>query len=206
MLSSSDLLTQCAKPGIKNVSLAHYWQFYEDVLLKRVFRYVLQDGRIIDISFTPSGLYHLLGIQHIDPTINAETFGTEIQKGLDFPVFRQSRNRTIKKNFINMLDRIEMFSCTYQTMKTCRLFSVPSGIVKGTQKVEADYIIYREINGEGMSIGLRTVKNKLIPVTILADRKTHPQKHIDIQFEEFIFRLDIIDRASWHPIESIQFS
>lgn len=66
MLSSSDLLTQCAKPGIKNISLALYKQFYEDVLLKRVFRYVLQDGRTIDISFTPLGLYHLLGIQHID--------------------------------------------------------------------------------------------------------------------------------------------
>lgn len=193
MIQRDYLLTQSAKPGIKNVSLALYRQFYEDVLMHRAFYYVLQDCTVLCVKFAPLSLYHLLGIQHIDRNINVNTFYSDIDNGLDFPVFRQ--NKRVKKRFIDMLDRLEMFSCTYHSMKFCRLFSVPSGLVNGTAQVNADYIIYSDIQGEGMSIGLRnTEDDELIPITILADRKTHPQKHIDPNHEKHISKLYIMER------------
>ena len=204
MLAISDLLIQGSKPGIKNVSLKLYKQFYEDVLMKRSFHYVLKDGSVLDVSFGEYGLYHMLGIHHIDRNIDVKTFYDDIDNGLDFTVFRA--NRATKRRFIDMIDRIEMFSCLYMSMKQCKLFSVPSGTVKGTQQVAADYVIYHEINGEGMNIALRTTDNVLMPVTILSDRKAQKGKHIDVCNEIPIAQLDVIDTATQIVVENLMFS
>ena len=200
MLTIQDLLTQNTKPFISDVSLALYKKFYEDHLLKMRFSYVLPDCNVLNVLFEPLGLFHLLGIHHIDSNMQARNFNSDIDNGLDFPNFRNHVDLAVRDGFNMMKNRIKMFACTCYAMKTGRLFEVPSGIVKGTQTVTADYIIYCNIMGEGMNIPLRidskqkqNDSTKLIPVSILADKKKYLMKHIDQAKEKNINRLNITE-------------
>lgn len=196
ILSMSDLLAQKTKPCINSISLAVYREFYENVLLKIRFSYTLLDCNVPDVLFEPLGLFHLLGIPHIDPNRQAKNFGSDIDNGLNFSAFNNNSDPAIRERFNRMKNRIKMFSCIYHAMKTGRLFEVPSGKVHGTQSVFADYIIHKEISSEGMSIPLRDTGGVLTPVSILADKKKYSPKHIDLTKEKNINRLDIIDMRS----------
>lgn len=198
MLTIKDLFTQNTKPFISDVSLALYKEFYEDNLLEMRFRYVLPDCSVLDVLFEPLGLFHLLGIPHIDPNMQARNFGRDIDNGLDFSDFKKHNDLTVRERFNRMKDRIKMFACICHVMETGRLFEVPSGKVNRTQTVTADYIIYRNIMGEGMNIPLRIDSKqkqndsiKLIPVSILVDKKKDLMKHVDITKEKNINRRNI---------------
>lgn len=204
-LSMSDLLTQNTKPCINNISLAVYKEFYEKVLLKLRFSYILPDYGVLDVSFEPLGLFHLLGMPHIDPNMLAKNFSRDIDNGLNLSAFKNNTDHAIRKRFKRMKNRIKMFSCIYYAMKTGRLFEASSGKVHGTQNVMADYVIYKDINGEGMTIPLRDTGGKLTPVSILADKRKYSQKHIDLTKEKNINRLNIIDIGAKILKETVHF-
>ena len=69
MLTVNDLLTTDSFPGIEDISLELYRDFSRDVLLRRRFLYTFRDDTEIDIGFTEFGIYHMLGIQHINGRI-----------------------------------------------------------------------------------------------------------------------------------------
>ena len=68
-------------PNIKEVSLELYKEFAEEYLLDKIFHYTFLDGTELDIEFTQWGIYHMLGIQHINGKIGSDTFLTEYQRG-----------------------------------------------------------------------------------------------------------------------------
>ncbi len=204
-LSMNDLLTQDSKPCINHISLAVYNQFYEKVLLKLRFSYVLPDYSVFDVLFERLGLFHLLGIHHIDPNMQAKNFSRDIDNGLNFSAFKNNTDLAIRERFNMMKNRIKMFSCIYYAMRTGRLFETSSGKVHGTQTLKADFVIYKDINGEGMTIPLRDTGGKLTPVSILADKRKYSQKHIDLTKEKNINRLDIIDMGAKTVKETVHF-
>lgn len=200
MITLDDLLSQNSRPGLSNISLSLYKDFYVGILCKRLFRYYFIDDTQIDVSFWKYGLYHLLGIQHIDYTITKENFIRKIDEGLDFNQLKQDKK--LKERFRNMADRIEYFSCIYYILRYARIFRVPSEILKGTKDVRIDYIIYQDLDKKGINIGLKQIYGIMAPITILIDRTNHRGKHIDFNYEKVVKKLEIIDISAEQVIES----
>ena len=122
MLHSSELLMIEAMPSWSDISLSLYKEFSERYLLTTVFRYYLENGRIIDVGFTEWSIYHMLGMQHINGKISKTKFFEEIENGLDFDVFMKDKKS--RKRLNDFKHRIRMFGCVYQIMKNKKLFYV----------------------------------------------------------------------------------
>ena len=95
MLHSSDLLKIENMPFWFDISLALYKEFSEQYLLPTIFRYHLENGKIIDVRFEEWAIYHMLGIQHLNGKISKTKFFEEIENGLDLESFMQ--NKKFKK-------------------------------------------------------------------------------------------------------------
>ena len=205
MLTEELLVSQHTKPGLSNISLSLYKNFYVDILMKRAFKYTFEDDSRIDVYFWQYGLYHLLGIQHIDyKNVTKENFFDKINDGLSFDSFKSDKKT--KHRFRDMSDRIELFSCVYHTLKFARVFRVPSSSVKGTANVKVDYLLYQEIENRGLNLGLKIINGTMAPITILIDRENHKGRHIDWNYEKIVKQLEIIDTKSNIIIETLIYS
>lgn len=204
MLSENDLLIHYEKPRISDISLSLYNDFYRHILLNRIFKYTFIDGDKLDVYFWNLGLYHLLGIQHIDYRITKENFSSLIDNGLDLNTFKSDKK--MNKRFNDMKDRIELFSCTYYSMKHASVFYVPTETVKDTKNVKLDYILYRQINTYGFNLGMKMITGVMTPITILVDRSQHRMRHLDTRCEKIVSRLDIVDINTNEPIDHLVYS
>lgn len=74
MLTSNDLLTCDCYPQLSDVSLDLYKNFSENVLMNRCFRYTLVDDSELIVEFREFGIYHMLGIQHVNGKIKNGAF------------------------------------------------------------------------------------------------------------------------------------
>lgn len=183
MLQVEDLLKITDMPAWSEISLNLYVAFSRKYLLPTIFRYHLSNGKVIDVIFTEWGIYHMLGIQHIDGKIaNTEFFGA-VDKGLEFNSF--TVNKGMRKRFYDMKHRIRSFACVYQIMKNDCIFYVQDNKLQGSNIIAA-YIKFGMTDGKGVNIGIRNQEGKYIPYTILIDRASHATatidklKHIDI--------------------------
>lgn len=163
MLTKEDLLDLDSTPLIKDVSLELYRDFSLTYLMSRKFIYHFSDGTSMNVGFEEWGIYHMLGIQHIDYRIKNDEFFQEIDDGLSFADFKV--DDAIKDRFKHQKKRITMFACTYNTLRKGQAFYIPSGKVKNTNNVEVDYILYRPLrnnsgNNNGMNIGIRFEDDK----------------------------------------------
>ena len=96
-----------------------------------------------------------------------------------------------------------MFACTYNTLKQGTVFYIPSGKVKNTNNVRADYILYRTLeNNNGMNIGLRLEDGIYVPLTILISRQCSLMNYVDESNCKKVLKLEITDNAG-NIIETI---
>lgn len=200
MLTKEDLLVCSTPPNIKDVSLELYKEFAEEYLIGKVFHYSFLDGTELDVEFTEWGIYHMLGIQHINGKIGSDTFFDKISDGLTFDDFtkKQSVNNRFKKN----KKRITMFACVYDCLKTGTVFYLPSGKVNGTLSVQMDYIVYKKLNNisptgitqNGINVGIRKENNEYIPLTILVSKHSDVEEYIKQEDLKIVKSLEIKDK------------
>lgn len=212
MLTKDNLLNLDSTPLIKDVSLELYKDFSLTYLLSRKFMYYFSDGTMINVEFEEWGIYHMMGIQHIDYRIKSDKFFQKIDEGLSFADFKT--DDAIKARFKNQKKRLAMFACTYNTLRKGRAFYIPSGKVENTNNVEVDYILYRTLynnsgnnngNSNGMNIGIRFENRKYVPITILVSKQSALMSYVDIEDFKLVERLEILDNAG-NIIETISYA
>ena len=191
MLTKDELLYQCTTPNIREISLALYKDFSESYLMGKIFKYYFEDNTTMDIEFREWGIYHMLSIQHIDGSIKRNRLFESINKGLDLSYF--NKNKSIAARFKNQKERITMYSCIYHVLKEANVFYLPSGKVKNTKRVEANYIIFSEIGSKGMNVGLKSVGDIYVPITILISRQSNKEIYIEDSVKKIVRKLEILD-------------
>lgn len=176
MLQLEELLELTQMPSWSNISLKLYKDFANKYLIPTHFRYFLANGKQIDVAFTEWGIYHMLGIQHINGKISNTDFFKMIEEGLEFSDF--TNQKSMRKRFFDMKHRIRSFACVYQIMKNRDIFYVPNNMLPKTSII-ATYIKFGMVDGKGVSIGIRKVNGIYIPYTVLIDRSSHSTATID---------------------------
>ena len=180
--------------------------------MPRKFMYYFSDGTSMNVEFKEWGIYHMMGIQHIDYRIKNNEFFQKIDEGLTFADFKA--NDSIKSRFKNQKKRLAMFACTYNTLRKGQAFYVPSGKVKNTNNVAVDYILYRTLynnsgnnngNSNGMNVGIRLEDGKYVPLTILISKQSALLDYVDIKNFKLVERLDILD-SSGNILETISYA
>ena len=204
MLTKDNLLTQDSLPHINDVSLKLYKDFSIDILFKQKFHYYFTDGTDIIIKFKEWGIYHMLAIQHIDNSISKNNFFKQIDIGLSFNDFTAKNG--IKKRFNNYKERITMFSCIYRALKYGRVFYVPNQSVPNTQRVKSDYIIYRELSGKGLNLGIKYTEGYFVPITILVSKAINLKKYVINTDVKIVSKLIITDTTTDAEIDNIVYS
>lgn len=199
MLTEEDLLMCTEAPNINDVSLELYKDFSEKYLMDRLFCYEFTDGSTINIQFTEWGIYHMLGIQHIDNRIKKTKFFEEIDNGLSFDTFRSDTKK--RKRFKQQKKRITMFSCVYNTLINGKIFYLPSGKVQNTADVEVDYIAYDKLINisptgttyNGINVGIRKIDAICVPLTILISTDSNVTEYIEKEQQKIVKKLVIRD-------------
>lgn len=200
MLTKEDLLDLDSTPLLKDVSLELYKEFALAYLLPRKFIYHFSDNTSINVEFEEWGIYHMLGIQHIDYRIKNDELFQKIDNGLTFADFKV--DDAIKDRFRKQKKRLAMFACTYNTLRKGKVFYIPSGKVKNTNNVEVNYILYRTLynnsgnnngNSNGINIGIRLERDKYVPLTILISKQSALMNYVDIDDCKLVKKLEILD-------------
>ena len=193
MLTKTDLLNQNNIPNIRDVSLALYKDFSVDILLNRIFRYKFIDGSVIDLEFTEWGIYHILSIQHINGRISKDALFEEIDNGLSFDEFKNSN--AIKRRFSNQKKRITTFACIYNILKNGMCFYLPTGKVQNTANVKLDYLVFTDIDGKGLNLGIRhTSDDKYVPISMLIAKTKNKELYIEGSERKMVESLTILEK------------
>lgn len=202
MLTKTDLFSYDVFPALNDISLELYRDFSESVLLKRTFEYLFDDSSTAVLQFTESGIYHMLGIHHIDRNISSTKFFNAIKNGLSFSNF--CSNSAMNQRFKSMKPRLRIFACVYQTLRLGEVFYCPSGMVNNTKSVNMDYIIYRKVPDKGLNIGIRKDKQSkvYIPLTVLVSKAIKPDIYIDKRNIKTVRSLKIKDEYN-NTLETI---
>lgn len=191
MLTKDDLLLQNTLPNISDVSLSVYTEFSEEVLMKRKLHYFFTDETDMIVEFREWGIYHMLSIQHINNKIKNNAFFESVHNGLEFSTFEG--DRAIKQRFRSQKQRITAFSCLYYSLIHGTTFFIPSGHVKNTTKVEADYLVFHMTDNKGLNFGLRKVGDVYVPLTILLSKASNPNEYLEDSVQKDVKKLEIID-------------
>ena len=72
-------------------------------------------------------------------------------------------------------------------------FFIPSGHVKNTTKVEADYLVFHMTDTKGLNFGLRKVGDIYVPITILLSKVSNPNEYLEDSVQKDVKKLEIID-------------
>lgn len=201
MLTKEEVLVCDIPPNIREVSLELYKEFAEEYLLDKIFHYTFLDGTEVNIEFTEWGIYHMLGIQHINGKINSNNFFNRISMGLSFADFQ--KKRSMDNRFKKSKKRITAFACVYNCLKTGTVFYIPSGKVNGTVSVQMEYIVHRKINNisptgftqNGINIGIRKEKGIYTPLTILISKASDLEEYIKTEDLKIVKSLEIKNKS-----------
>lgn len=113
----------------------------------------------------------------------------------------------MRSRFKDNKPRIRMFANTYNALRVGEVFCCPSGTVHNRDNVKMDYIIYRNISGKGLNIGLRRLekseKEIYTPLTLLVSKQIDPEIHIDRSNIRPIKKLVIEDIRSGAILETV---
>lgn len=190
MLTKEQLYVQNTMPDWSDISLNLYKDFSVECLFPKTFRYYLENDLIINVEFKEWAMKHLWAIHHIDSRINKDRLFEEIEKGLDIGSFRKTP--AMRKRLNDNKDRIRMFACVYQILKTGSVFYVEGGKLSQSE-VRIDYIKSKLICGKGVHLGMRFEDNVYVPLTLLIDRAINPIKTVEGLMEIKVKRLEIIE-------------
>ena len=192
MLTKEQLYVQDTMPDWSDISLSLYKDFSVECLFPKTFRYYLENDLIINVQFKKWAMKHLWAIHHIDSRIDKNRLFEEIENGLDIGNFRATP--AMRKRLNDNKDRIRMFACVYQIMKTGAVFYVRNGNLPESE-VRIDYIKSKLISGKGVHLGMRFEDNVYVPLTLLIDRAINPNKTVEGLMEIKVKRLEIIENA-----------
>lgn len=191
MLTKDDLILQSTLPNVSDISLSMYIEFSEEILMKRKLHYFFADQTEIIVEFREWGIYHMLSIQHINSRIKNHTFFEAVHDGLELSSFEE--DRAIKQRYKKQKQRITAFSCLYYSLIHGDTFFIPSGHVKNTAKVEADYLVFHMSDTKGLNFGLRKVGDIYVPITILLSKASAPEEYLEDSIKKDVKRLEILD-------------
>lgn len=189
MLTKEDLITQDAKPLLKEISLKLYKEFCEDVLFNKRFHYYFTDGTDVIVECKEQGVFHMLAIHHIDYRITKNEFFTEIENGLSLNDF--AATPSVNKRYRKYKERIAMFSCIYRVLRYGRVFYVPDRTVPNTGSVKSDYILFRQIDTKGMNVGLKYENGYFMPFTNLISKSSCLDEYISSTTQKIVTKLII---------------
>lgn len=190
MLTKEQLYVQDTMPEWSDISLSLYKDFSTECLFPKTFRYYLENGVVINVEFKQWAMKHLWAIHHIDSRIDKNRLFEEIENGLDIGNFRVTQ--AMRKRLNDNKDRIRMFACVYQIMKTGSVFYVEGGKLSQSE-VRIDYIKSKLICGKGVHLGMRFENNVYVPLTLLIDRAIRPNKTVEGLMEIKVKKLEIIE-------------
>lgn len=201
MLTKEQLYVQDTMADWSDISLGLYKAFSEDCLFSKTFRYYLENDLIINVEFKKWAMKHLWAIHHIDSRIDKSRLFEEIENGLDIGNFRMTP--AMRKRLNDNKDRIRMFACVYQILKTGSVFYVESGKLPESE-VRIDYIKSKLICGKGVHLGMRFEDDVYVPLTLLIDRAINPNKTVEGLTEIKVQKLEIIEAGE--IIETIEYN
>ena len=99
-----------------------------------------------------------------------------------------------------------MFSCIYRALKYWIVFYVPNQSVPNTQRVKSDYIIYRELSGKGLNLGIKYTEGYFVPITILVSKAINLKKYVINTDVKIVSKLIITDTTTDAEIDNIVYS
>ena len=200
MLTKEQLYNQNTMPEWNDISLSLYKEFSIDCLFGKTFRYYLENQQIIDVQFKEWAMKHLWAIHHIDSKIDKNKLFEDIDNGLNISHFRGTP--AMRKRLNDNKDRIRIFACIYQIMKTGSVFYVENGKLSGTD-IRIDYIKSKSISGKGVHLGMRYEEGVYVPLTLLIDRAINPTKTVEKLAEIKVQKLEIIENEK--IVENIEY-
>lgn len=201
MFTKEQLYVQNTMPSWDDISLALYKEFSVDCLFPKTFRYYLENNLVIDVEFKEWAMKHLWAIHHINSRIDKDKLFEEIDNGLSISSFRATP--AMRKRLNDHKDRIRMFSCVYQILKTGAVFYVEGGMMPGSD-IRIDYIKSKSISGKGVHLGMRFEEGVYVPLTLLIDRAKNPTKTVEGLTEIRVQKLEIIEEGE--IIETIEYN
>lgn len=201
MLTKEQLYIQDTMPEWADISLGLYKEFSVECLFPKTFRYFLENDLIINVEFKEWAMKHLWAIHHIDSRIDKNRLFEEIENGLDIGEFRKTS--AMRKRLNDNKDRIRMFACVYQIMRTGVVFYVEGGKLPGSD-VRVDYIKSKLICGKGVHLGMRFEDSVYVPLTLLIDRAISPNKTVEGLMKLKVKKLEIIEDGK--IIESVEYN
>ena len=200
MLTKEKLYEQDSMPKWEDISLALYKEFSVECLFHKTFRYYLENQLVIDVQFKEWAMKHLWSIHHINFRIDKNKLFEEIDGGLCINDFRKTS--AMRKRLNDNKDRIRMFACIYQIMKTGAVFYVEEGKLIGTD-IRIDYIKSKIISEKGVHLGMRLEEDVYVPITLLIDRVVNPTKTVEGLKEIKVHKLEIIENEE--VLETIEY-
>lgn len=194
MLTKQDLLTQNKIPEISDITLKLYVEFFEENLHGKIYEYKLNNGWNIKLKLDKSRVHHLLGIQHIDNTIDKNTFIDDIKDG-KVTISMLKDNNGKKRRFNDMKDRILMFSCIYYLLEHCFCFYVPTGIVPNS-RVPADFLLFNLVSEKGLQLAVKKNKDNEYykTMSLMPSRAANNDKYIKGLDEFIVIQINIFDK------------
>ena len=190
MLTTDDLYTQDTMPRWSDISLKLYKEFSVQCLFPKTFRYHLENDIIIDVEFKEWAMKHLWSIHHIDSKIDKNELFSRIDEGLCIEDF--SKTVPMRRRLNDNKDRVRMFACVYQILKTGNMFYVDNGRLDNS-KIRIDYIKSKLINDKGVNLGMRFETGVYVPLTLLIDRAINPTKTVENLEPVKVKKLEILE-------------
>ena len=198
MLAINDLINIKHIPAEEELSLKLLIDFYENYLCKRLYKFTLDDGKEVKITFKgASEIYHISGIKHLynDRFMDGTRFSQEARDGkIDFSTLRK-----INPNAFNdYSERIRSFACIDTILKNCEYLWFPEGRIEDT-KIKVRYLLLKAIEEYNLHMGIDTYNNGKIfyPKTLLVTKGLQKNKFIDkASIKSKVSRLEIRIKAT----------
>lgn len=194
MLKVEDLINIKYVPAEDEISLGLLFDFYENHLCKRIYKFTLDDGQQIKITFkNTSEIYHVSGIKHLykGNYMDGSRFAQEVYAGsIDFTSLEK-----INPNAYNdYSERIRSFACIDTIMKNCEYLWFAEGKIAGTD-ISVKYLLLKAVEEYNLHLGIDTYnKGKTYyPKTLLVTKGAKKNKFVDKASEKFrVSKLEII--------------
>ncbi|MBR6701039.1 MAG: hypothetical protein IKL72_04855, partial [Firmicutes bacterium] len=194
MLKKEDLININYIPDEEEISLELLFDFYENYLCRRVYKFTLDSGEEIKIVFKDSSeIYHISGIKHIYKVkyMDGSRFAKDVCYGnIDFKNL-QKINPNAYKDYI---ERICSFACIDTILKKCEYLWFSEGRIEGTE-ISVKYLLLRTINECNLHLGIDSYKSgkSYYPKTLLVTKGAQINKFVNRATERFrVSKLEII--------------
>ena len=204
MLRIEDLINIKYVPAESEISLNLLFDFYENHLCKRVYKFTLDDGQEIKITFKDtSEIYHVSGIKHLyrGNYMDGSRFAQGVCNGsIDFT----SLQKLNPNAYNDYSERIRSFACIDTIIKNCEYLWFSNGKIDDTD-ILVKYLLLKAVAEYNLHLGIDTYnKGKTYyPKTLLVTKGAQKNKFLDKASSKFrVSKLEIIIKET-NQIEEV---